>query len=112
MKMNIASSMKNIPNSGVKNLYHFPRGTLAIPQSIAQLAVGQIRLENPSPNWYASTATCLFTSVRSASGTIIGIMAVACPEPDGMKKLIMFWITSIISAVAHVGSPSMRELIA
>ena len=39
---------------------------------------------------------------------MIGIIAVACPLPEGMKKFRKFWKISIISAVAHCGRPFIR----
>ena len=41
-------------------------------------------------------------------GTMIGMIAVAWPLPEGMKKFRKFWKISIISAVAHWGRPFIR----
>ena len=78
-----------IKNNGVINLYHFSIGRLISPHTVAA-DVGQNIFENPSPNWNASTAVCLVSPMASARGAMIGIDVAACPEPDGIKKLIKF----------------------
>ena len=62
-------------------------GTPDTAQSVAH-AVGQKRLENPSPNWKASTAICLLMLSKSASGIMSGIDVTACPLPEGIKRFI------------------------
>ena len=67
---------------------YFPYGTLAIPRhAIMAPAVGTMILESPSPSLKASTATCRVIPVRSEIGTMIGITATACPEPEEISKL-------------------------
>ena len=48
--------------------------------------VGRTELENPSPNWNARTAVCLVIPIRSATGTINGMVTAACPAPDVMTQ--------------------------
>ena len=66
--------------------------------------VGIRILLNPSPNWKASTATCLLTPTRSASGAIIGMVTKACPLPDGMKKFARLCTKNIPTAERAPGS--------
>ena len=44
----------------------------------------------------------------SASGAMIGIITMACPEPDGMKKLIRFCTTSMPMPVSVFGREPTR----
>ena len=77
-------------------------GKLISPHIVAA-DVGQNRFENPSPNWNANTAVCLVSPIASANGAIIGIDVAACPDPDGIKKFIIFWTTTIPTAAIDFG---------
>ena len=74
-----------------------------MPHSVA-MTVGQNILENPSPNWNASTAICLCMPMESARFAIIGMDTAACPEPDGMKKLRMFCTMTMPTAAMPLGT--------
>ena len=49
-----------------------------------------VSVSNYKPNWNANTAVCLVSPIASANGAIIGIDVAACPDPDGIKKFIIF----------------------
>src|SRR6056297_760095 len=82
-------------NSGKNHLRYLLKGTLARTQPMRIKLVGQIRFENPSPNWKASTAICLFIPMRSDNGAIMGIVVAAWPDPEGTRKFITVWKRSI-----------------
>ncbi len=63
-----------------------------------------MKLQNPSPKLKASTAVCLLIPIRSATGTIIGIVVAACPEPLVIKKLITTCIKNIAGAWNILGT--------
>ena len=50
--------------------------------------IGSTELENPSPNWNASTDVCLDIPTRSETGTISGIVtaAIAPREADAAEQ--------------------------
>lgn len=76
--------------NGHMNLNHFSYGTLPIDRyPINTAEVGMIEFVKPSPNWNAITAVCLVIPNKSDSGIIIGIVAEACPLPEGIKKFII-----------------------
>ena len=84
------------PRSGISHFAYFVQSVFAIAREPIRVpAVGKRQLEKPSPNWNACTATCLVMPARSATGTISGITAAACPEPDGIKRLINRFATNI-----------------
>ena len=78
----VTSSMRK---RGTINFHHLSIFTPAIPHIIGVMAVGQIILERPSPNWNARTATCLEIPHKSARGAIIGILVTACPESAKLR---------------------------
>ena len=40
---------------------------------------------------------------RSAKGAMIGILVTACPEPEGIRKLIRVWTISMAIEESHPG---------
>ena len=68
--------------------------------------VGMIRLEIPSPNWKANTATCRLMPKRSLKGAMMGMVSAACPDPLGTKKFRKLWSTNMISTEMPRGSPA------
>ena len=65
--------------------------------------MGQRTLERPSPNWKARIEVWREIPTRSASGAIMGILVTACPEPEGIRKLIRVWTISIAMEESHPG---------
>ena len=70
--------------------------------------VGRTELENPSPNWNASSAVCLDTPTRSDTGIISGIVTAACPVPDTITQLISDWHINIPTAFIEPGKKFTR----
>ena len=92
--------------NGKIHLNHFEYGTLASPKHARSIPlVGYSAFENPSPNWKISTLNCLEIPSKSPSGTSIGIVSAACPEPDETKKFINMWIGSNNQAATIEGRP-------
>ena len=55
--------------------------------------VGVIMLVKPSPNWKAITVACRDRPIRSENGAMMGMVMAALAEPEGIRILMIFWIT-------------------